>query len=325
MTIRIFCASTLLACAALTLCRASSAHQIFATIAGPSAQGTPQSGPTRSPAAGKTYQHPNGFIFQYPADWRVEGRGEFTELIPADSKSEMEEYRLLTAPISLPPTDPQFEAELGKLFAAANFQRSGRTEPFKAVGGPGAAFTWEGIDPQSGRAVRMRVLAVTLGQQAVLIFAAGTRPRLEAREAALRDLAASLTPRKQAVPKALGNDNSPLAQQWVQRLSGQKLTYLSSYNSGGGAGGYSAKTVIVLGADGRFSFSSNSSVSVDVGGASGNSGGVQAGEGRWRIYAHGNQAVLELNFSTGHARQYRLSYEDRKTFLNGQRYFVTEP
>jgi hypothetical protein len=282
--------------------------------------------PARPAPSGKTFQHPNGFTFQHPADWRVETRTEggsqFVQLVPPGAAEQTEGYRILVAPTPLRPTDAAFERELEQYIGAGGFRRAGATEPFNARAGQGAVFTWDGVNPQTGDAIRMRVYAVNVTERAVMIFAVGPQTRLDARDAAMREVAASFAAGRGGAG-ASAAANSPLARQWDQRLRGRKLTYMTS-SSGGSSGGIAAKTVILLGADGQFDFYSESLVTMSVPGAGGSSGGRDAGQGRWRITTPGSNAVLELQFSDGRAKQFELTYNNA-VYLNGRRFFVTQP
>jgi hypothetical protein len=113
-----------------------------------------------------------------------------------------------------------------------------------------------------------------------------------------------------------------IAEQWRKRLSGSKLTYLSSYTSGS-SGGYSAQTVIHLCPAGTFSMESSSSVSVDVPGASGSSSGQDGGRGIWTVVTQAGNPVLELRFENGSAKHYALTAPQNTLHLNGTRYFQT--
>lgn len=123
----------------------------------------------------------------------------------------------------------------------------------------------------------------------------------------------------------------PVAEQWRQKFSNARLTYMDSYSSSGPSydgystgGGYSSETQIHLCAQGYFKFKSSSSVSIDTGGAFGSSSGNNQGDGSWEITGNAQgQAVLKLNFNNGQIHEYTLTYQDNKTFLNGDRYFVT--
>ncbi|ARA93982.1 hypothetical protein AWN76_013005 [Rhodothermaceae bacterium RA] len=121
--------------------------------------------------------------------------------------------------------------------------------------------------------------------------------------------------------------------EWRQRLSGMRLTYLSSYYSGGVDGAYvgsSSEATIDLCQAGYFLYGSSSSLSVDGGfgsgyNASGYSGGRDQGQGQWEVVHRGGQSVLLLRFHDGRTHEYTLTDEDGKTFLNGERYYRTGP
>jgi len=118
------------------------------------------------------------------------------------------------------------------------------------------------------------------------------------------------------------DDGTPLGREWSQWLAGKKATQMSSYSSGS-AGGYSSRTDVHLCANGQFAMSGSSSVSVDVGGASGYSGGNRGGQGTWRIITQGQVVGIELRYADGGAEQFRLEYQDNKTYVNGERWFIT--
>ena len=71
---------------------------------------------------------------------------------------------------------------------------------------------------------------------------------------------------------------------------------MDSYSSGS-AGGYSSRTDVHFCANGQFALSGNSSVSVDVGGAYGYTGGDSQGSGTWRIITEGQIAGIELRYA----------------------------
>jgi hypothetical protein len=119
----------------------------------------------------------------------------------------------------------------------------------------------------------------------------------------------------------------PVVNEWKQKLSNCRLTYLWSYYSGGGTDGSyvggSQKTVIDLCAKGNFRFFDDSQVAADGGGASGYSGGSSNGDGTWEVSNQGQAPVLHLKFHDGKALEYALSLQDGKTFLNDKRFFRT--
>jgi len=123
----------------------------------------------------------------------------------------------------------------------------------------------------------------------------------------------------------------PVAAQWQEKFTNAKLTYMDSYYSSGSSyggystgGGYSMKREIHLCAQGYFKYTGSSSTSIDTGGAFGSSSGSTAGDGNWEIVGNQNgEAVLRLNYHNGDVYEYTLAYQDNKTLLNGERYYVT--
>jgi hypothetical protein len=289
----------------------------------------------RTTPARKTFQHPQNFTVQYPADWRVETTSEFAQILPpgATAQDQTINIRLLTLPAPITVTDPRFSAEMDQLAAQLpGFSKVGATQSYLTKSGSGLRGVWAGMNPTIRQQVQLRMYATTLNGLAIVVFAVGQASKLEPHETALRDLAASIAPStaaantaKPAVPTApTASDRSPLAQQWLQRLRGKKLVQMSSYNSGGGSGGYSSKTEIHLNADSTFQARSESSVSVYVPGANGGSSGAQKAEGVWRIYVKDNQAVLEMKYSNGQIETNILQANGEQTFINGKRWFVVE-
>ncbi len=116
-------------------------------------------------------------------------------------------------------------------------------------------------------------------------------------------------------------------QAWKQLLSGHKLTYLKSSSSTGIGGSYSgsSRTIeITLRADGTFYYSYQSSFSVDAGEAGGHGGGygnkADTDQGRWKVELAGTTIVLVLAGEKTE-RRYKLTFSDKKTYLDGTRYF----
>lgn len=126
-------------------------------------------------------------------------------------------------------------------------------------------------------------------------------------------------------------ETGPVVEEWRQTLQGAKLTYMDSYYSSGPSyngnmtgGGYSTEIVILLCRNGRFSDSRNSSLSIDSGGAFGGSAGSDQGSGSWNVIGNASGgATLQLNYNDGSLAEYVLEYKDKKTLLNGTRYFRT--
>lgn len=117
--------------------------------------------------------------------------------------------------------------------------------------------------------------------------------------------------------------------EWKQFLSNSKLTYMESYYSGSGAsglssGGYSNKKVYELCAQGYFTYSGSSSMSIDASGAYASSASNNKGNGKWNIIidSNGNPA-LQLLYYNGDEIVFALTYENEKLYLNNTRYFKT--
>ncbi|MAT38634.1 MAG: hypothetical protein CL946_03415 [Ectothiorhodospiraceae bacterium] len=120
-------------------------------------------------------------------------------------------------------------------------------------------------------------------------------------------------------------DVADIVAEWKPWLAGYKLTYMNSYNSGYGGGGYSDKEVIDLCADGSFGFESSSTTVVNADGGSGAYSGDQgAGAGTWDLSVSGGSPQLVLRFHNGESLTYTLEYKDKKLYLNGYRYFRTQ-
>lgn len=289
---------------------------------------------TTAPAR-KTFNHPKGFSFQYPADWRVESNAEFAQLLPPGltAEDQTENFRLLTEAVPVDASDPRFTAELDQLAAQLpGFSKVGATQSYQTKSGVGMRGTWAGTNLQTRQAIQIRMYATTVNGWAIVLFAAGQTGKLDARETALRDIALSVAATTAASAQSAqssgpqtpaNNDRSPLAQQWWQRLRGKKLTKMSSYSSGS-SGGMSSKTEIYLYADSSFQGRSESSVSIYVEGANGSSGGVQKAAGTWRIYAKDGRAILEMKYENGQTESSLLEDRNGQTFINGKRVFVTE-
>jgi hypothetical protein len=121
------------------------------------------------------------------------------------------------------------------------------------------------------------------------------------------------------------DDGTPLGREWAQFLAGKKATKRDSYysNDVSGAGGYSSRMDVHLCQSGEFVIRGSSSVSVDVGGAVGSSAGKSAEQGTWRVITQGQIAGIELRYANGGVEQYRLDYQDDRTLVNGERWYIT--
>jgi hypothetical protein len=117
-------------------------------------------------------------------------------------------------------------------------------------------------------------------------------------------------------------EDHPQVREWVAFLAGNKVTRMSSYSSGS-AGGYSARTDVYLCSDRSYAMRDESSVSVDVGGAFGNNGGVGGDQGQWYVITNGQVVGLVLESRTGEVSEFRMEYQNQETYANGERVYVT--
>ena len=129
-------------------------------------------------------------------------------------------------------------------------------------------------------------------------------------------------------PPPVAKNSGPGSSEWDTRLRGARLTFLTSYHSGGSGGQYvggSETHKIDLCAEGHF-YSRGSSVvggSSSGGGVVGSSGGSSNGQGQWSVVSVSGNNVLRLQSNSGGATDYTLQFADGKTTLNGERYFRT--
>ncbi|WKZ64948.1 MAG: hypothetical protein QY325_09255 [Flavobacteriales bacterium] len=169
------------------------------------------------------------------------------------------------------------------------------------------------LNPHGGNTANLMALAA----------ADGFSPQLEQ---AL--LAVHRSVRYTAAPRTAGADGPPDAQ-WKQRLAGARLTYMDSYNSpaateGGIGGGYSIHRRIDLCPEGHFKTDGSASHSFSGADVSAVSSGSSAGEGRWSaVRGSDGNALLRLRFNDGRVAEYRLGWQEGKTYLNGERWYRT--
>jgi hypothetical protein len=198
------------------------------------------------------------------------------------------------------------------------------TGQLEAVGNNGIGGEFQGT--LEGQPVKAYILALVNPHGDGVTIMSATSPHLYApthKNLALQ-LAKSLEFYKAETP--------PVVDEWREALKNCRLTYMDSYYSGGGVGvggystggGYSSKEEIHLCAQGFFKYNSSSNISIDTGGAFGSSGGRGQGAGNWEVVGNSQGgATLRLNFHNGEVYEYVLDYRDKRTLLNGKRYFRT--
>ena len=157
----------------------------------------------------------------------------------------------------------------------------------------------------------------------VIFFFAGPPKNQGAYVSLLDGLAASTTflPPQAVLAQQQAAGASGLNEPWSSVLPDQALNYFSTYNSGGGGGGMASHRVLHLCSDGRFTFAGDSSVAMNVPGASGSSAGRNGFRGRWSVESPTQTtAVLVLAVDGGRELRWPLRWDGQKTFLNGQRW-----
>ncbi|MDH3652213.1 MAG: hypothetical protein OEQ53_21170 [Saprospiraceae bacterium] len=168
------------------------------------------------------------------------------------------------------------------------------------------------------------------GYGATLIYMTTSEMFKEEAIALVKKTAQTFSFKKVATPAPVAHHTGDPNLDWQGKFQNARLTYMNSYYSSGGSyggystgGGYSDKEIIDLCGQGYFKYFSSSSMSMDTGGAFGSSNSSDKGAGTWRIANSSQGKVLELNFHNGQSKQYVLSSEEGKTFLNGTRYYCT--
>ena len=128
----------------------------------------------------------------------------------------------------------------------------------------------------------------------------------------------------------------PVSQDWIRRLSGRKLTYMSSSSSSGYDGSYTASSTrdsYGFCPDGSFYQTGSDSYSVNAGqgahsqtgsGSTAMGSGSGRSEGRWTVLKKGSRSILELSYSTGNVVEMHIYNDyDGYTYLFNTRYFRT--
>lgn len=118
--------------------------------------------------------------------------------------------------------------------------------------------------------------------------------------------------------------------EWKEWMKNVKLTYMESYSSispgidGMTGGGYSLSKEIDLCGAGYFIYYGSSNMSTGSDNTSAYSNSKSHGNGTWDIQvgADGNP-LLVLSFNDGSQSSYTLTYQDKKLYLDGTRYFRT--
>ncbi|HRU05995.1 MAG TPA: SHOCT domain-containing protein [Candidatus Brocadiia bacterium] len=149
-------------------------------------------------AQAKTFTHPTGYSFQYPAAWQVEQMGNDYRLTPADTQMDAagpsELYFTLTEQaynISNPGDQAVVQYFDSRLRSTLPFvQLAGQVEPAQARCGQGAVITWAGVNPM-GRSIRARAYVALLPGRAIALIGFGYQDVIAAREGTLKEIFAT--------------------------------------------------------------------------------------------------------------------------------------
>lgn len=276
-------------------------------------------------------RHPAGFSVSLPQGWKhvavddtrlrlmPPGAGDDEALlligVPADGVTSVVDRAFLER------SDSDVQG------AYPTLRRIGAGKPIRNAIGDGVRLTFEGQGPRE--LACLVIYAVVRNDMAMTLFAAGSARQITRRMSELDGVFATLRLDPVVAPGASAGgsvtDGSRAALEWSARIGGQKLTVLSGYGSTGSAGGMTSRSDLILLRNGRFSYTSSSSVSIPVDWMSGGSSGQEADSGRWRILSRNGRAVLSLTDRTGGRREMELTRNGSQTFLNGTRAFVTAP
>jgi len=300
-----------------------------------------------------------GISFQVPEGWTVTENQGGSSLLPPGAPTDTaqgsgESYTISGSADYDDPEDPELLREMMTTLQTVGVQSARRTntEGFRTPEGEGVIYTVDGTNAKLGKPVRVRVYIAPTGDAVLFLIALGDAALVDGRDKTLRQVAETLRYDASTAQQAGGyaqqanqgypqgaqgmggqgmapqgglSDGHPQSQQWLQVIGGKLLTQLSSYSSGGGTGGYSSRKRLYLAPNGSFQYAESGSVSVDVGGAFGNTAGGDSATGRWRVVTQGGASFLILNLQSGEVWQLRLDYQDGKTFVDGVRTYVTNP
>jgi hypothetical protein len=240
--------------------------------------------PAIAPEAGKRYRHPLGLTLWHPADWTVKDMGEALQLVPPDPGSNAdgptEAYVVFGEGVAgtgiATAADPKVGAYLdGQLQGLAPFlRRAGATGGYDLSRGKGAVYAWEGKNPK-GNAVLARAYVAVFDNTAVALAAIGLKDRIDARETAVRTMAASFGFGK-------GDLDPALARAW-RFASNVALSNSSVYETAWSRASLASETTstLELRADGTWTRTDVSQGLAGAGGVWIETGGTMVKKGRW--------------------------------------------
>jgi hypothetical protein len=313
--------------------------------------------------AGPRYQSSDGYSLALPAGWQAEedNTGD-VRLIPPAAASDQEIYAVSAAEGVSDTSDLRVAAFLQSTFIHADSQPTATHQSSTQNAGstPIVVHDWRFAHPETGQPLRLSARLVASQGQVFVVLGTGQPDRVGSRQADLQRIAGSLRYTGQATVAGAGaptrspqaaaspqqgiqsaqgvqtdpqapptpgrlSDAKPDSEQWLKHLRGKLLTRMESYTSGT-SGGYSRTERMLLYPDGRFEHYRASSVSVYVDLGSGGSAGEGTRRGTWRIVSANDSTFLALVYEGAAEEEYaRLTFNDNKTFVDGERTFVTDP
>jgi hypothetical protein len=146
---------------------------------------------------GKTYRHPTGFSFWYPANWSTRIEGELLLLVPNDqqvgAQGPNEAYIVNGESVAgqgiYSADDPRVTQYLDQIIMSIlpTLQRTGSPTPIKMIQGQGVLVNWEGSNYQ-GQKVEARAYVAIINNVGVSLVALGLKGLLAKREADLHKI-----------------------------------------------------------------------------------------------------------------------------------------
>lgn len=254
--------------------------------------------------SGKEYTHPSGGKFRYPASWKLTEGEDFLELTPPDA-AEGERILILgdKAEGATDPASAEVVAYLDEqvMGAVPGVKRVGKVERASAGSGKGAFLVWEG--KVSGVDAQVRGYITILKGYGIALVAAGPKAAVEARDKQLREIFFTFG--------------------WGQGKTDQRLVGTWKHWSYAAASGRESTATVVLGADGRFSYSSSSEMAANYTGT--NQYGDQTAWGAmysrsgsgWSGTWTATVDEITLNFEDGSSEtfDYQFKQEGANVFL----------
>jgi hypothetical protein len=177
----------------------------------PMAATQPIPAPPSATGQRRTYSHPAGFSFWYPASWNITDQEGTLQLAPPDAATTadgpLELYFLATEDLAdqaiREPADESIiqylDEQLKSLSPVLEYTR--QPAPIQTRASKGALLTWQATSPE-GRKIVAHVYVTFSGQTVVMLVGMGLQERIDARSAELRAMFQSVSTQGGAVSTA---------------------------------------------------------------------------------------------------------------------------